>query len=94
MCYFIRYTRIAFRLALPVAFVLLSSCVVYTKPDTEKSIKRDMIACENPRPEMCTRDFRPVCSLSESGVYKTYSNACEACSNKPVLSYYKGVCKN
>lgn len=75
-------------------FVLLTSCVVYTKPaEPEGPVKHDMIACEMPRPEVCTREFRPVCGLHKDGKYKTYSTACSACTNKQATSYYKGVCK-
>ena len=80
-----------------VSFVILClslvSCVIYTKPEaTDKPRKFDMINCEEPRPELCTRDFRPVCSLNDSGKYKTYPAACDACSHKEVISYYKGDC--
>lgn len=82
------------RLLIISVYVLLTSCVVYSKPDkSEDPVKHDMIACEMPRPEICTREFRPVCGLHEDGNYKTYSTACSACSNIQMTSYYKGVCK-
>lgn len=91
----IENNKIVLRFFFLMVFVMLSSCVIYSKSaETAKPVKRDMIACENPRPEMCTRDFRPVCSLSEDGVYKTYAAFCNACMNKQVKSYYKGVCNN
>lgn len=82
------------RFAFIILVLSLVSCVVYTKPDeTEKPRKFDMTNCEEPRPQICTREFRPVCGLQDSGQYKTYSTACEACSHKQVTSYYKGVCR-
>lgn len=72
----------------------LASCVIYTKPEvTDEPLKFDMINCEEPRPQICTREFRPVCGLQASGQYKTFPAACDACSKKEVSSYYKGVCK-
>ena len=46
-------------------------------------------------------DFKPVCArwLDQTceGVpcykYKTYSNSCEACHNKFIISYTNGACK-
>lgn len=59
--------------------------------------------CEEPRPEMCTMDYRPVCALRDTGIrcvttpcdsaeWKTYSNACSACSDKDVIGFVEGEC--
>jgi hypothetical protein len=60
--------------------------------------------CTNPRPEMCTMDYRPVCATKDTGVrcvtepcdsteMVTYSNGCSACSDPAVLSYVPDECK-
>lgn len=61
-------------------------------------------ACTDPRPEMCTQDYRPVCGLRDTGVRcvttpcdaaweeKTYSNACAACSHADVHGWRPGAC--
>jgi hypothetical protein len=41
-------------------------------------------------------DYTPVCGLQrQSGVeqWKTYSNACSACSDAAVVGYRKGACE-
>jgi hypothetical protein len=59
--------------------------------------------CEDPRPELCTMDYRPVCALRDTGIrcittpcqsteWKTYSNACSACSDPDVMGYKNGEC--
>jgi len=48
--------------------------------------------CTEPRPEICTMDYTPVCGIHTDGSSKTYSNACSACSNKEVVGYNKDVC--
>src|SRR5580693_2796016 len=36
-------------------------------------------ACADPRPQVCTRDYRPACGLRRDGGRKTYGNASGAC---------------
>ena len=61
--------------------------------------------CVEPRPELCTKDYRPVCALRDTGVrcittpcpsteWKTYSNACSACSDPDVMGYKNGACRD
>jgi hypothetical protein len=60
--------------------------------------------CSNPRPEICTREYKPVCAVVDtkvrcvkapcpSTIKKTYSNSCTACSDNNVYEYSLGVCK-
>ena len=55
-------------------------------------------ACKDPRPEMCTREYRPVCASlrCESGdctqSIKSYSNGCVACRDSQVVKYKPGRC--
>ncbi|MBW2542241.1 MAG: hypothetical protein JRF15_09135 [Deltaproteobacteria bacterium] len=64
---------------------------------------RETIECADPRPEMCTQEYLPVCGLRDTGIrcvttpcdsheWKTYSNACTACSDPKVLRYRSGAC--
>ncbi|MBS0550831.1 MAG: hypothetical protein JSR24_23990, partial [Proteobacteria bacterium] len=49
-------------------------------------------ACASPRPQMCTREFRPACGLRHDGTRKTYGNACSACADPDVDSQAAGAC--
>jgi len=49
-------------------------------------------ACADPRPQMCTRDYRPACGLKRDGSRKTYGNACSACADADVVSQAAGAC--
>lgn len=61
------------------------------------------VACANPRPEICTREYRPVCAQvdtgkrcvtvpCESAVSQTRGNACDACGDSKVMGYTPGAC--
>jgi len=59
------------------------------------NVKDDLTECKEPRPEVCTMDYTPVCGLQrDNGVeqWKTYSNACSACSDSTVIAYVKDAC--
>jgi len=49
-------------------------------------------ACADPRPQMCTREYRPACGLHRDGSRKTYGNPCAACSDPGVVSQAAGAC--
>jgi hypothetical protein len=52
------------------------------------------VACTEPRPRVCTREYRPVCGEREDGTRKTYSNACGACTDASVLRHRPGACES
>lgn len=47
--------------------------------------------CPEPRPEMCTHIYAPVCALHPDG-FKTAPSNCSACSDKNVSGYNNGAC--
>jgi len=52
-----------------------------------------MVACTEPRPQVCTQDYRPVCAMLQDGTFRTYSNGCNACSDPAVTGYREGACE-
>ncbi|MCK5896879.1 MAG: hypothetical protein KAG20_08740, partial [Cocleimonas sp.] len=59
--------------------------------------------CKDPRPDLCTEEFRPVCGKVDTGVrcvttpcpsteHKTYANACKACTDPKVYGFWKTLC--
>ncbi len=52
-----------------------------------------LVACEEPRPQLCTMQYDPVCGLTANNQYKTYSNACSACSDASVSGHSPGACE-
>ena len=52
----------------------------------------DLILCEEPRPQICTREYNPVCGTLQDGSTKTGSTGCTSCSDTDVVGYKMGVC--
>ncbi len=48
--------------------------------------------CSEPRPEVCTREYAPVCGFKLDGASKTYSNGCTACAEEEIMGYKNGEC--
>jgi hypothetical protein len=48
--------------------------------------------CEDPRPEVCTMDYTPVCATLQDGSVKTYPNGCGACADANVKSWVADAC--
>jgi hypothetical protein len=62
--------------------------------------KLQAIDCTDPRPEMCTKEYMPVCGQVQvecirapcDPVMQTFGNKCEACANARTISYFEGEC--
>ena len=52
----------------------------------------DLILCEEPRPQVCTREYNPVCATLKDGGTKTGPTGCTSCSDPEVVGYKMGAC--
>lgn len=63
----------------------------------------DSVICTEPRPEICTQQYDPVCAEKDTGIRcittpcpstdnVTYGNGCSACTDPEVYSYTPGEC--
>ena len=50
--------------------------------------------CKDPRPQMCTMIYQPVCGVDNAGQFKTYSSNCSACSHVEVKGFNEGACED
>jgi hypothetical protein len=82
--------QIMTRWFLITSILLVSACSSMHQPDSN-----DMqpLKCPEVRPDVCTMDYDPVCGRLSDGSLKTYSNACNACTDPFVNNYYLGECK-
>ena len=60
---------------------------------SEKSMtEAGATVCEDPRPQVCTADYRPVCATLKDGSSKTYPNGCGACGDANVQYWVENAC--
>ncbi|PLW68352.1 hypothetical protein [Pseudohalioglobus lutimaris] len=48
--------------------------------------------CEEPRPQVCTMEYSPVCADLVAGGKAHYSSGCNACADDAVGGYLQGEC--
>ncbi len=70
-----------------------NDCLPHKVSQTSSQEPETMV-CKDPRPEICTMDYRPVCGTKSDGTQATYSNGCGACSDPEVVEYVQGECKD
>ena len=79
-----------------------SSCATTETPTHKDASER--VRCSDPRPQICTREYMPVCATRDTGVRcvttpchsteeVTYSTGCTACSDPKVSHYRTGKCE-
>jgi len=62
------------------------------EPDEAEADPAGWVRCEAPRPEICTREYRPVCARLQDGGWKTYATGCTACADEAVVGWNEGAC--
>jgi hypothetical protein len=85
-----QYARMMIVLVAANAAVACAQAISVEAPVSSQTL---LVACEEPRPQLCTMQYDPVCGLTASNQYKTYSNACSACSDASVSGHNPGACE-
>lgn len=83
-----RWRRDSSRAEIVCLCILVSSCAL----PGARTLPDGATACGEPRPQMCTMDYRPVCGLRHAAADRTYGNACAACADPDVIAHVPGVC--
>lgn len=77
------------------ALLLLSGCstpATPARPPESPQAALAPIACTEPRPEVCTMEYAPVCASMAAGGFRTYASGCSACGDPMVAAYQDGPC--
>jgi len=80
------------RLALFALFIALPAYAEQPRPAPPTPAASGQMTCTEPRPEVCTREYRPVCGTKRDGARQTYGNGCSACGDRNVVGHVPGPC--
>ena len=80
------------RLAFLALLIALPACAEQPPPPRPAPAQPGQVTCTDPRPQMCTRDYRPVCGTKRDGTRQTYGNGCGACADAAVVTHVPGPC--
>lgn len=77
-----------------IALLVLVGC---SGPDRQPEANSDagmgpLVACTDPRPEVCTMQYAPVCAELAAGGRREYASSCNACSDPAVTDVRTGSC--
>ncbi len=73
--------------------VLAAGCAGEPPRGTAETQSQNLVACTEPRPQMCTMASNPVCArlaVGDGVSWRTYPNACSACGEPRVTVYRPG----
>lgn len=79
------------RILLSILVVVALNACASTNAD-KSMLAAGATVCEDPRPQVCTMDYRPVCGTLGDGTSKSYANGCGACADAEVRSWIDSTC--
>lgn len=74
-------------------YLILMGCSTVAETKNIKTSESKITVCKDPRPQICTLNYLPVCATTNNAKEKTYANGCTACSDKNVVSYREAACE-
>jgi hypothetical protein len=73
-----------------VIMTVLAACGGLDRPQSV-AVELDQ-TCPQPRPQICTLEYAPVCAFLDGKRRREFSNGCGACSDAAVVGYISGPC--
>lgn len=73
----------------------IAAAFVLTACGNNPAQEPDVLAgtrCADPRPQVCTMEYNPVCVTLLAGGTKQYASPCNACADDAVAAYLIGPC--
>ena len=70
-----------------------AACAATAPAERETSTEAGLVACTEPRPQVCTMQYEPVCARigeGDAAEWKTYASDCSACGDPEVSAYRPG----
>jgi hypothetical protein len=87
------------RLTTAILMLLLAGCGTShapapTPPPAPEPVpvENPLVQCSEPRPQVCTMEYNPVCAQLADASASEYSSPCNACADDSVTGYLPGAC--
>ena len=64
-----------------------------SKESIKNAASDNTTVCKEPRPQICTMEYVPVCAKLKDNTFKTFASGCSACSDKNVILYKAEKCQ-
>ncbi len=80
-------------LLLPLMLAAIGACHAEMPRQPPRATEPGAVACAEPRPQVCTREYRPVCGVRADDTRQTFGNACTACAEPGVVRHVPGPCR-
>lgn len=77
-------------ISLPALCLLV--CLTGCAADPQPAVPANLTLCPEQRPQICTREYNPVCAALADGSRKTYATGCTACADQQVSGWEPGAC--
>lgn len=61
-------------------------------PEPASDVSNASTVCVDPRPQVCTMIFAPVCATHDDGRRETHASACNACADDTVVDHTNESC--
>jgi len=75
-----------------VGLLLLTGLMSGCASDSPKDALSNLTRCPEQRPQMCTREYNPVCAQRDDASTRTYATGCTACADPSVIGWVAGEC--
>lgn len=69
---------------------LLAACSASNPPAPVQDLTNN--PCNEPRPQVCTMEYNPVCADLVAGGQREYASPCNACADDAVSGFLEGAC--
>ena len=82
------------RIMIILPIIAIATACAQQQPASESvTLQAGLVSCVDPRPQICTAIYDPVCGLNTDDSYKTYASACSACGDVAVIGHRPGACE-
>lgn len=76
----------------PVLLLALGACAAQPAGTATAGESSGASPCPDPRPQVCTMEYRPTCAVLAGGGNREYASPCNACADDSVTAVLSGPC--